>query len=241
MVRRLGQSRTPSLEELLEAVASQEVAEAFVCLPGKIEKYNSADQVADVRPLIMRDVITIEGEVETVELEVMPKVPVQFPRGGGFFITFPLKPGDLVTLKFCDRSIDKYMSGAGTVPINPIDLRSHDIADAICEPGWNPHSKKLRDVINSDAVFGKEKGVQIHIKDAGTVEITSAGAAVSDDFVAMAKKVDDFIAAVHTVFSSGWVVLPKDGGAALKTAWLAAFGTPPITATVASSNLKADN
>ena len=81
---------------------------------------------------------------------------------------------------------------------------------------------------------------QILLKADGSVEITApAGVSVGtgSDSVAMAAKVDALWNAFYTMFSA-WTPVAQDGGAALKTAFTAAFSSPP--ASVASTNLKAD-
>ena len=86
--------------------------------------------------------------------------------------------------------------------------------------------------------IGFDGGAHINIKETGTVEITTGGLPTSVvGFVAMAPLVDLLWSTLWGVFSA-WVPAPNDGGAALKTAFLAAFATPP--ASVASTNLKAD-
>lgn len=89
-------------------------------------------------------------------------------------------------------------------------------------------------------LYAAEKdGVQARLKVGGPLEVTSAGGPTADDFVAMAGKIDTIISTLDTMFRTGWVVVPTDGGAALKAAYLAAFSSAP--GSTASSNLKADD
>lgn len=73
----------------------------------------------------------------------------------------------------------------------------------------------------------------IRLKADGTVGVGSGS-----NPVAMADKVDQLWSTLYDMFSN-WTPAPNDGGAALKTAFTAAF-PPPGPASTASTNLKAD-
>ena len=74
-----------------------------------------------------------------------------------------------------------------------------------------------------------------------SLEVGSAAVAAGNgsDFVAMAAKVDMLWTTLYTLFTTGWIVAPADGGAALKAAFAVAF-PPPGPNSVASTNLKAE-
>lgn len=73
---------------------------------------------------------------------------------------------------------------------------------------------------------------KVHLKTNGEVVVGNG-----DSPVALAKKVDELWDTLYNVFT-GWKPVYKDGGAALQTAFTAAFKSNPQT--VGSSNLKAD-
>lgn len=76
--------------------------------------------------------------------------------------------------------------------------------------------------------------VKINDGTAGDLAIGTAS-----DYVAMAKKVDDLWYALYKLFVTDWVVIPTDGGAALKAAFSISF-PPPGPGSVASTNIKGD-
>lgn len=235
-------SRSPDLAEVLRVAMQQTTDGMFVAMPGQIAIYDPATQTADILPMLQRPVVFDDGTEDVDLLPIIPGVPIAFPRGGGAFITFPLIPGDLVMLVFCDRSVDKYKSSPGTVPVNPIDLRTNDISDAVAFPGFYPVPLALKDAVPSaaDMAMGFENGTHINITQTGSVEVTTAGSPTSvGGYVAMANLVATLWTTLWGVFN-GWVVAPNDGGAALKTAFLAAFTTAPTAAQIGSTNLKAD-
>jgi hypothetical protein len=172
---RLGNTRSPSLEEVLRAALDQGIADVHTSLPGKVEKYDPATQKADIKPLLKKTTINEDGTELVEELPIITDVPVMFPRAGGYFISFPVQQGDFVLLVIVERSIDKYMAGQGE-DTDPVDLRMHDLTDAVAFPGLYPFAKPIKDSNGNDLVLGQdEKGSQLVIKDGGAVEITFDG------------------------------------------------------------------
>jgi hypothetical protein len=81
-----------------------------------------------------------------------------------------------------------------------------------------------------------------HLKADGSIAITNGTGKLvnvggAGGFVAMAQKVDLLWSTLWTCFNS-WAPVAQDGGAALRTAFLAAFPSTPQS--TASTNLKAD-
>lgn len=233
----LEQQRTPALAEVIRAAVSSSISGLSVALPGKVEKYDSTLQKADVKPLLKRTVVGRDGSETVEELPVVPEVPIVFPRGGGYFLSLPIEKGDLVLLVVCDRSIDDFAYSTGTTDTDPIDLRSHDLSDAVAFPGFYPFTQPIKSLLTGGAAFGQETGAQVRPKGSA-VEITSSGLSASiGGAVAMATKVHSQIS---SMLNAG-VAAGGPGAAnftAAKTFWDAIF-VPPLTG-VASLNLKAD-
>lgn len=180
--------RTPTLAEVIRAAMDHRLRQVHVALPGRVESYNAEEQRADVQPMIQELTPTRAGGELLESLPVIPSVPVAFPRGGGYFLTFPIKAGDFVTLVFAERSIDTWVAGDGAEK-NPDDFRTHDLSDAIAIPGFYPFGQSVGEsAIDADLVMGKDGGSTIHIKDNGEIHLAAENA---DQFVALAQKVLD--------------------------------------------------
>jgi hypothetical protein len=190
-------SRTPNLAELISEALEIRLGDLHTCLPGRIESYDASKQEADVKPLIKRLLATAEGEELLEELPIIPDVPVQMPRGGGFFASFPLQQGDHVLLIFSERSIDNFQAGDG-IDSDPDDFRMHSLADAVAIPGWYPERKALPETHAENLVLGKEGGAVIHIKP-DEIDLYEENAA---DFVALAAAVKAEIKAVRDTLNS---------------------------------------
>lgn len=170
----LGNQRTPELAEVLSTVMHHRIGDIHTGMPGKVVFYDPIKQKANIQPLLMRNIINIDGSETSEVLPILPNVPVMFPRAGGFFIKFPVIVGDYVWLSFGERSIDNYLAGPGTLT-DPVDLRMHDLSDAVAFLGCGPFVKSIKEITNTDLVLGQDnQGAQIHIKDGGIVEIAFA-------------------------------------------------------------------
>lgn len=179
--------KTPTLADVIRTPVKNSLAEVHILLPGKIESYNAATQKADVLPMIQRFQEDENGDAIEETLPVIPNVPVAFPRGGGFKLTFPMAVGDLVTLNFCESSIDNYQAGDARQPVSPELFQRFDLTDAIATPGWYPDGQKLTDADADDLVIGKDGGAAIHVAP-DQINLYEKNAA---QFVALAQKVLD--------------------------------------------------
>ena len=157
----MSSSRNSTLQDLLARFRASIVADLHTALPGKIVRYDSSTQKADVQ-LLIKDRYTDESGVTQVrDLPVIPAVPVQFPGAGGYRITFPIAADDVGLVMFCEASLDKWLVSGGTV--DPSDDRRHDLTDAVFIPGLRDFGHPLSSAPTDRATFGKDDGLQIHV------------------------------------------------------------------------------
>lgn len=100
-------------------------------LPGIVKSFDPSTNKATIQPALNKKYVT-----GPMPMPILENVPVMFPRGGDFSMTFPLKEGDYVLLIFIERSIDLWVSVGGQV--TPDDPRKFDLSDAIAIPGIMP-------------------------------------------------------------------------------------------------------
>jgi hypothetical protein len=233
--------RIPSLDEVIRAGIDAFSAELFKALPGIVQKYNEADRTVDVLPGVARITFADTGEPIQDDLAVLSGVPVMFPSGGGCFVQFPIKKGDLVLLVFCDSSIDEFKTGKGGDQVVPRIARAHDISDAIAIPGLFTSRNKYSATVGNDMVVGKEKKTQVRISDSD-VQIVSGGRTVSlGGAVAIAAKCDLLWDTVTTALGTGVPPFdPTTAPAALTALAVALTAVRTLAPNVESSNLKAD-
>lgn len=232
-------TRTPTLEEVIREAITSRLIDLHVALPGRIELYHPAEQAADVQPLLLRSFPTVDGDEIAERLPIIPKVPIVFPRSSDFFVTFPLKPGDLVTLIFMDRSIDTWTAGPGT-EVDPVDTRMHSLSDAVAYPGGYPFPRSLKGAHPTNMVMGQDLGPQIHIKPTGEIH---AGSEFATDFVALAQKVLTELNKVATGFNGHIHPGVTTGPGVTGPAGPPPTGTPPTSLSFvapSATKLKAD-
>jgi hypothetical protein len=213
----------PSLATVIVDHVRAHLDELHTAMPARVESYDPATQRADVQPLV-KDALPDEeapGGVRAVSFPVIPGVPVLFPGGGGFRVTWPLQRGDGVLLVFSEVSLDVWKHGPPGEVVDPEAYWRHHLADAVALPGLRPFTQPWTGASTTELTVGLDGGLQLRI---GPSSIDLGGGAT--DYVAMASKVDAALGALKTTISA-WMPLPGDGGAALKTALLALFASWP--------------
>src|SRR4029077_12213620 len=105
------------LIESLQTMIESSLSEINTGTPGEVVSYNAATNRAVVRPTLPKKLDN--GEV--LEAPKIVEVPVQFHSSGGgnASFTFPLKPGDPVTLSYQQRSMEGWLKGSKDAPDDP--------------------------------------------------------------------------------------------------------------------------
>lgn len=138
------------------------IKDLHTSLPGIVESFDTATQLARVQPAVKRIFITRDGDVEILtpyDLPVLINVPVIFPRGGGFSLTFPVKKGDECLLTFCERSIDDWHRTGKSK--KPSARRFHSLSDATAFVGLSSIPNKISSYSSTDIQIKKDDGSAI--------------------------------------------------------------------------------
>jgi len=126
-----------TLESAIRTHVRAAIMDTHTCLPGIIKKFYPETQTATVQPAIQQ----IFVEQGAVSLPLCVDVPVQFPSGGNFVLTFPVEPEDECLLVFSERAIDFWWD-RGRVQL-PSEYRLHDLSDAFAIVGVSSKPRKL--------------------------------------------------------------------------------------------------
>ena len=177
-------SAEPTLLQVLGRVMQNVMAQSYTARPARVDAWDSANGTVDVTPVFKE---TLEGDDATTVQEpaAITKVPVCWPRAGDWFLSMPIAVGDYVLLVFADRSMDIWQQRGGVV--DPIDLRRHNVTDAIAIPGVYPKPDVLTESdLATDFFIGEQGGAGVRIKTDGTIELgatagTKQGVALGDD------------------------------------------------------------
>ena len=174
-------------------------------MPGRVQSYDPATQTADVVPLLRVQVPQGDGSNAFEALPVVPHVPVKFPRGGGFAVTFPMAPGDFVLLVACSGDLGTWFAGDGSVT-TPVDLRRHHLGNVVAIPGLFPRARALAHP-SSNLCLGLDSA-----DASGTLEIASDGTVTLNGGTAAVGRVGDQVQVTLDATAIAAIIAPSGGG-----------------------------
>jgi hypothetical protein len=156
--------------EATRAALDGKQAEMWTALPGIVESYDAERQTCTVQPTIKGKVEAQGGAVSSVALPLLVDVPVIFPSGGGFTLTFPIAQGDECLVVFSSRCIDAWWQSGGVQ--EPLEARMHDLSDGFAIVGPRSQARKLADVSTTNTQLRTDDGATyIEIQPGGKVRI----------------------------------------------------------------------
>lgn len=172
--------KTPGLSTLASNIKQgidARIKDLHTSMPGIIESFDAGTQLASVQPAIRRIFVSRDGDKETLvpsDLPILINVPVIFPRGGGFSLTFPVVKGDECLLTFCERSIDNWHE-TGEVK-KPGARRFHSLSDATAFVGLSSLPNKVPNYDPTNVELKKDDGtVSIKLKGNSDLDIVAEG------------------------------------------------------------------
>ncbi len=214
--------RIPRLSDVIRIRINKALQDMHVALPGRVENYDATTQKASIQPVIKGLFEDEEGVRQVERLPVIPNVPVQWPQGGGYFISFPLAIGDTGLLLFSEASLDVWLNEGGEV--DPLDDRRNHLSDAIFIPGVRSFKTPLSEASGDHAVIGKEGGLQLHIN--GTTINIGSNEGAQLEFAALGETIANYLTALAAWATAidTWASSPT-----LTPPFLPIIGLPPPT------------
>lgn len=209
----LPNERGPSAADVIERHVRAILRDVHTSIPGRVERvYGDGDEIRlDVQPLIKNWRLDEAGNRIVADVPLVTNVPVEWPEGGGFCVTFPIAVGDFGKLTFGERSLDRWLAGNG-IAVDPEVYHRHDLSDATFSPGLRPFGNPLRGVPRDHAAIGKANGLRIHLRD-NTITIgDEAGSkfiVLDGDAVNAASTMATWIADAQVVLAAAAVLVGK--------------------------------
>lgn len=111
-----------TLEELIDHAITCRLQQVYTALPARVVSFDAASASVVVQPFP-----AMYDKGEAVAIEEL-HAPVQYPSGGGFTITFPLKAGDVGAIHVSTLPLGRYRSDGAEG--DPADVRRFDLSDA---------------------------------------------------------------------------------------------------------------
>lgn len=127
--------RTDNLNVAVLAALEGWQSGLWTALPAIIESFDSATQTASLQPAIQARVQQPDGSYKWETGPLLVDVPVHFPRGGGYALTFPVQQGDEALVVFASRCIDAWWESGGVQ--RQAELRMHDLSDGMAFVGFS--------------------------------------------------------------------------------------------------------
>ena len=230
---------TPDAAEMISEAIESALIDVHVALPASVQSYDPVTQTANVQLQLKRMLPKEDGQYATEDLPVLENIPVQFPRTKMFAFTLPIAAGDFGLVVFSEMSLDQWRSKAANT--SPGDIGRHTLTGGVFQPGLMPNSEAISDDIADDVVMGEIGGVQVRVKPGGVCEIVTGGGPAAADFVAMAGKVLSEFQNVASNVDSHTHTVPISGPGGTTPTTPPLVPITPAPASVASSNLKADD
>ena len=106
-----------------------------------------------------------DGSYADVAMPILVDVPVVFPCGGGYTLTFPVQPGDEALIVFGNRCIDAWWQSGGVQ--QQAEIRMHDLSDGFALVGPRSQPRVLPGVSTSAVQLRSDNGLA-HIEISGT-------------------------------------------------------------------------
>lgn len=152
------------------------LSDVNTAVPGTVVQYDPASNRAVVRASMPKRL----ADGSELEAPSVHEVPVAFPAGGGFSLTFPLKPGDGVLLIFSQRSLEGWLSGGTQAPDDP---RRFALSDAIAIPGLSATGVTV-DAENATAAW---EGGTLSLEPGGVARMKGSKLVVENDIEVQGK------------------------------------------------------
>lgn len=148
-------------------------ATVWTALPCIISSFNPGAVTVECVPSIQGSFTKPDGTVYNVTMPTLVDVPVCFPRGGGYTMTFPIVPGDECLVVFSSRCIDGWWQSGDTAP--PTEHRMHDLSDGFAIVGPFSQKTKISNISTTTAQFRSDDGkLFVDLDHAGGIATVTA-------------------------------------------------------------------
>lgn len=153
-------------------------ATIWTSMPGIIESFDAGSITATVQISISGVRTNTDGSTTAIELPLLVDVPVFFPAGGGYTLTFPVEKGDECLVSFAARAIDAWWQSGGIQP--PVSARMHDLSDGFAFVGFRSQRRILSDISGSATQLRSDDGTTFVEVTSGTVRLKAPAKIVLD-------------------------------------------------------------
>ena len=163
-----------------------------VSIPAIVVSFDAVRQVVSVQPAI-KELMRVNAVLTPTTLPILDDVPIVLPCGGGFSLTFPIKPGDECDLVFSDMAFDLWWQSGGVQQQPDGKLYRHDIGDAKAHFGLRNQKRVLANYSTSSAQLRSDDGTVAITLTGSTVKIVAPSVQIGDGGSAAALMTNNFL------------------------------------------------
>lgn len=139
-------------------ILRQSLDDLRVSIPAIVQSFDAVHQTVSVQ-IAIRELVQGTQGPQNIAIAPINNVPVCFPSGGGFSLTFPLKAGDEGLLIFCDACIDLWWARGGVQ--DQFERRRHDVTDCGFYPGGRSQPRVLSSYAAGSAQLRSDNGTMV--------------------------------------------------------------------------------
>jgi len=168
--------RVEDLRSTLLAALRGWQKELWTSLPGVVEEYFPSSMTCTIRIPLLIPLRESDGSIKEVKIPLLLDVPVVFPAGGGFTLTFPIEKGDEVLVVLASRCIDAWWYHGGEKDQRLMEWRMHDLSDGFAIPGPFSKPRVLTGLSSTSVQLRSNNGsTYVEVKDGQLVNIVAPG------------------------------------------------------------------
>jgi Phage protein Gp138 N-terminal domain len=150
------EQRYEDQKEALRVFMDGRQADIWTAIPGIIVSFNAIAITAVVQPVIQELYTGADLTQKFINLPQLLDVPIVFPRGGVYTLTFPIQPNDECLVVFSSRCIDNWWAQGGIQ--NQYEKRMHDLSDGFAFVGPFSQQTKIQNISTTTTQFRTNDG-----------------------------------------------------------------------------------
>lgn len=160
-------------QDSMRAALDGRQAAIWTAFPAIVDTVNLTALTLTCTPAIQVPVTQRDGTKVMTTLPNLLDVPIIFPRGGGYSMTFPIKQGDECLVMFSCRNIDAWWQNGGIQAA--MTVRMHDLSDGFALVGPYSQPQVIENISATTAQFRSDSGDEyVELNEAGGVVTVKA-------------------------------------------------------------------
>lgn len=166
--------REGDLNTVILATQQSHQSRIWTSLPAIITEIDFAKMTVSAQPTIQGVFTDQKGISKNVTMPLLVDVPIQYPGGGGFTLTFPIAIGDECLITFSARCIDSWWQSGGIQ--TQAEKRMHDLSDGFANVGVKSQPNVIPSINTSTVQLRSNDGsTYVEVNGSQIVNVVAPG------------------------------------------------------------------